>query len=467
MARFGQGPDTGAPVAPQTPNVSSTTPGQATITWRSTLDDDDKTLTYTLYRGTSATPISTQQADSQFFSRPQLSFTDTGLTPGGTYQYRVKASDGTNVSAYSLSRSVTVATASSAYPSKIVADGAAVYFRMDEATGTAAGSLGSGSLGGTYVNASTRTGQDGALIGSTDTSASFDGVSSFLRTEVSTPAPTVYSIETWFKTTTTTGGKLVGYGNRSQINGVGSSSSLSSKYDRHIYMTNDGRLFFGANGGGTFTTISSAAGLNNGQWHQVVATQGPGGMALYVDGLRVAKNPLTTAQAYSGFWRIGGDNIATWPSAPTSNFFAGNIDETAVYNSVLSAPQVADHFRLSGRSNAAIPPAPTDSYGAAVYADSPDLYWRLGDATGAAIDASGNNAAGTYAASVTRNVASAVPGTSDTAIDQRGHQRNRLRGRKYCGTEHLLRGALVQDCDHHWREADRIRQLAECRFHDL
>ena len=86
LTHFAQGPDTGAPATPQTPNVSSTTPGQVVVTWRTTLDDDDKNLTYTLYRGTSATPIATLQADSQFYARPQLSFTDTGSDPGSVLQ---------------------------------------------------------------------------------------------------------------------------------------------------------------------------------------------------------------------------------------------------------------------------------------------------------------------------------------------------------------------------------------------
>ena len=312
-----------------------------------------------------------------------------------------------------------VASAASVYPSKIVSDGATVYFRMEEPNGTAAGSLGSSALGGSYVNASTRAGQAGALVGSADTSASFDGVSSFLRTEVSTPAPSVYSIETWFKTTSTTGGKLVGYGNRAMMN-AGANVPLSSNFDRQVYLTNDGKAVFGVNSGG-LQTIASAAGLNDGQWHQVVATQGPAGMALFVDGLRVGKNAVTGAQAYSGFWRIGGDNLAGWPLRPTSNYFSGNIDETAIYDKPLTSAQVADHFRLSGRSNPAIPAPPTDSYGAAVYGDSPDLYWRLGEASGTgAVDASGNNSAGLYAASVTRGVPSAVAGTTDTAISTNG-----------------------------------------------
>ena len=351
LTHFGQGPDTGAPATPQTPNVSSTTANQATIAWRTTTDTDDSTLTYTLYRGSSTTPIATLKADSQFYSRPELKFTDTGLTPGVTYSYRVKASDGTNVSAYSLSRSVTVAGTDSAYPSRIRSDGAAVYFRMEEPTGTAAASYGSGSLGGSYVNASTRAGQPGALVGRSDTSASFDGVSSFLRTEVRTPAPTVYSIETWFKTTSTRGGKLVGYGNRVMLNG-GSVVPLSSKFDRQIYLTDDGRLIFGV-ASASRVTLSSPAGYNNGQWHHVVATQGAAGMALYVDGVRVASNAVKTAQAFSGFWRIGGDNLSGWPSKPTSDYFAGNIDETAIYPTALTATQIADHYRLSGRTLAA------------------------------------------------------------------------------------------------------------------
>jgi hypothetical protein len=122
------------------------------------------------------------QSDSQFFVRPQLSFTDVGLTPGSTVSYRVKASDGRITSAFSLSRSVTVASSTGAYPAKIRADGAAVYFRMDDATGTMAGSLGSSALSGSYVNASTRAGQTGALLSQPGKSALFDGTSSFLRT---------------------------------------------------------------------------------------------------------------------------------------------------------------------------------------------------------------------------------------------------------------------------------------------
>ena len=247
------------------------------------------------------------------------------------------------------------------------------------------------------------------------------------------------------------------------MNGVGTTVPLSAggKYDRQIYMTNDGKLTFGTNT--PFTTISSAAAYNDGQWHQVVASQGPAGMALYVDGARVAKNTVTTNGSYSGFWRIGGDTIAGYPNRPLSDFFGGNIDETAIYEKVLTPQQVADHYRLSGRTNPLVPAPPTDNYGAAVNADGPDLYWRLGEATGTiAVDTSNNNSTGTYAANVTRGVPSGVAGTADTAISTTGA----ATGIVYATAQravagHLLRGALVQDRHHHGWQAHRVRQLGQ------
>jgi hypothetical protein len=40
----------------------------------------------------------------------------------------------------------------------------------------------------------------------------------------------------------------------------------------------------------------------------------------------------------------GGDSISGWPSAPTSNYFAGTIDDAAVYTTALTATQVAAQY---------------------------------------------------------------------------------------------------------------------------
>lgn len=71
-------------------------------------------------------------------------------------------------------------------------------------------------------------------------------------------------------------------------------------------------------------------------------------MALYVDGqLRASNTRYTKNESYTGHWRVGGgDNLAGWPSRPTSNFFAGQIDETAVYPTALSASRISAHYAL-------------------------------------------------------------------------------------------------------------------------
>ena len=81
-------------------------------------------------------------------------------------------------------------------------------------------------------------------------------------------------------------------------------------------------------------------------------------MKLYVDGALVGTNPQTQAQGYTGYWRVGGDN--TW-GGNTSNYFAGSIDEVAVYS---SRPQRLDRDQLITRRGGGTVPnaAPTAAF---------------------------------------------------------------------------------------------------------
>jgi hypothetical protein len=122
----------------------------------------------------------------------------------------------------------------------------------------------------------------------------------------------------------------------------------SQQYDKHLYLTNDGRVVFGVRADRNYT-IGSHPGLNNGQWHQVVGSLGASGMTLYVDGVAVSRYAQTKDLNYYGYWRIGGDNLYGWALAPTSRFLAGSIDEAAVYNQALSSTSVLRHYTASGR----------------------------------------------------------------------------------------------------------------------
>jgi hypothetical protein len=155
-------------------------------------------------------------------------------------------------------------------------------------------------------------------------------------------APNNFSLETWFKTTTTRGGKLIGYGD--------SQSGPSNVYDRHLYMTDAGKLVYGIYQDGAVRTITSTNSYNDGRWHMVtVSMSDTAGSALYVDGVRVASSyEMTRGQsiAANGYWRVGYDSISgTWPSSPTSKFFAGSLDNTSLYPFPLSPAVVADHYR--------------------------------------------------------------------------------------------------------------------------
>ncbi|OIJ66098.1 hypothetical protein WN71_020530 [Streptomyces mangrovisoli] len=334
LTRFAASPDTGAPTVPSV-GAESVKPTEAHVRWRASLDTDDTTLTYKVYRNGGSTPVYTVDGDSVEWSRPQLSFTDKNVTPGSTYSYRVTATDGAgNASALSSTATVTVPTSAEPYASKVLGDGASLYWRYDESTTPFVGDTSPSDQSGIHVNAPSLRQTPGAVNGPS-TAIGFNGSNQFVYSDKRTTVPSAYSIETWFKTTTTQGGKLVGFGNNT--------TQASSNYDKHVYMRNDGRLVFGV-WTGSARTVTSSAAYNDGNWHHVVATQGSSGMALYVDGAQVGTLDETTNQSYSGFWHVGGDNLNGWPNQPTSSYFSGQIDETAIYSSVLSAAQVQSHY---------------------------------------------------------------------------------------------------------------------------
>ncbi|MFB7176501.1 DNRLRE domain-containing protein [Streptomyces sp. NPDC056257] len=338
LTRFASTGDTGAPTVPVASAVSFK-PGEVQVRWRTSLDLDDSALTYRIYRNGAATPIATVTADSLFFKRPQASWTDTTAAAGQTYTYRVTATDAAgNTSALSATASVTVPAQVDGYPNQVRADGAQQYWRYDEsALPFAADSSVSGNQSGVHLNAPALRQSPGAVSGAS-TAIGFNGTNTQVYGDKRQTVGSTYTIETWFKTNTTRGGKLLGFGNN-QARG-------SNQYDKHIYMTNDGRLVYGVYTGATRTVTTSGA-YNDNRWHHVVASQGPGGMTLYVDGAQKGTLNVTTHENFSGYWHAGGDSLGGWPDRPTSEYWAGQLDESAVYPTVLSAAQVQNHYALA------------------------------------------------------------------------------------------------------------------------
>ena len=146
--------------------------------------------------------------------------------------------------------------------------------------------------------------------------------------------PQTFTVQTWFKTGSTRGGRLIGFGN-------GTGTTESTSYDRHLYLTNAGKVVFAVRPN-TFKAIATPAGYNDNDWHHAVGTLSSNtGLRLYIDGTLIATDATTTtAQAYTGQWRIGWDNLASNPEVPTSERFQGSLAWSAVHNNVLTAAQV-------------------------------------------------------------------------------------------------------------------------------
>ncbi|WP_460966865.1 PKD domain-containing protein [Pedococcus soli] len=396
------GPSYNTTPATPTPstNAVSLTAGTVRVSWGSAWDQDDKNLKYEVLRNNN-TWVYTTTGDSNFWTLPTMGFVDKGLTPGTTVRYQVRVTDPDgNILWSPVSNTVTVGSGSpSAYAQKVLDDGANHLWRLGEPSGSAIDWAGFDDL--TMSGGLTR-GADGAVIGDTDKSTSFGGADGLGATTSPVVGPDVFSVESWFRTTTTSGGKIVGFGN--------ANTGLSNNYDRHIYMEPDGRVTFGVYNNGFFT-VTSPTSLNDGQWHQVVGSLDPSGVVLYVDGKRIGRNAGTSAgQPYSGYWRVGGDS--PWSGNP---YFAGDIDDVAIYPTALALTTVQSHYTASGRT-LNVPTRPTDAYGQAVWDANPDLYWRLGDTNGTAKDSSPNESNGTYQGGYTQGQAGAFDPATNKAV---------------------------------------------------
>jgi hypothetical protein len=224
-----------------------------------------------------------------------------------------------------------------------------LVWRFDEPSGTAVVD-GSGNGANARLDGGARLGATGAP-GTSGAAAAFDGSNDVAIATATTVAPGTFSAGAWVRTTSTRGGKIFGFGS--------ALSGLSSTYDRHVWLTKAGRLSFGLYNGSQ-VSITTDTPVNDGEWHYVVATAGPAGMRLYVDGaLAAGRDGSVAANSYSGAWRVGGDRV--WGDANT--YLAADIDEFAVWPQVVSLKQVQDLLASAG----AAPPngAPVASFSGA------------------------------------------------------------------------------------------------------
>lgn len=314
------------------------------IRWPANYDRDNSRLTYQLMRDGTSRPVFETTVESNFSSRPIVHAVDTGLTAGKTYTYRVRTIDplgnatlGAPVT-YTAGAYSALAGSESTYDQMVLEDQPATYWPMND-TNTNRRAFDWAYKANIVPIPPRVAGMDGK------TAVPMDGRTNNVWTESAITPSSTFSMELWFKTSTTSGGLLMGFSNQ-QGPGAAKNATPTDGHDRQLYMDDKGRINFEVYDvqNKKMHTVTSPSGYSDGGWHHVVTTVTTDRVDLYVDGKRQATGPMTgTLWSFSGYWGIGGHQMYQRVNAPTSNFIAAHIDNVATYDRALPADDVARH----------------------------------------------------------------------------------------------------------------------------
>ncbi|GAA5123166.1 hypothetical protein GCM10023339_42600 [Alloalcanivorax gelatiniphagus] len=220
------------------------------------------------------------------------------------------------------------------YVSAVQADQPFGFWLLDEPSGTYATDRSGNNRTGQYYG-SLALGAPGGLPRNPGTSLDNTSGRVVLGPQA-VAAPTAYSIELWFRTTSSSRSYLAGF----EDDRDASYSLLGAQADRSVTMEQTGRLTFGS-WPNRSASITTSRAYNDGAWHHLVVTSTSArATTIYVDGAPVVSGTTSTLLAYNGFWRVGQGSIGLFNSPG----FDGNIDNVAIYHSTLSAARVAAHW---------------------------------------------------------------------------------------------------------------------------
>ncbi|GLY96489.1 RHS repeat-associated core domain-containing protein [Actinoplanes sp. NBRC 103695] len=228
------------------------------------------------------------------------------------------------------------------YRSSVADDGPRAYWRLGETTGTTATSAtarAAGLDGGRYDGVVL--GGAGAIAGTADRAAVFDGVNSRVDLPAEAASRSMsLTAEMWFKTTDA---------------GVLLSSQKGAAYPEAaeawtpiLYVGTDGLLYGGfpvPKPAGPRQAVSNAA-VNDGAWHHAVLSAAIDTQTLYVDGVaqQVTASGVIDHRGQTQL-TLGAGQGKDWPATTGDRFpFAGSIDEVALYEHSLGPLAVRQHF---------------------------------------------------------------------------------------------------------------------------
>ncbi|MBW1597815.1 DNRLRE domain-containing protein [Streptomyces sp. JJ38] len=213
------------------------------------------------------------------------------------------------------------------------------YWRLGEGSGAERAEsdllLNRDNHAGTYHDVTL--GLPGALQGSPDTAASFNGTSSYVQLPDQLVSDTPYlTVELWFRTMGS--GVLFSYQDHTL------EENTTGAFTPALYVGTDGKLR-GEFWNGSATPITSATPVNDGTWHHAALSAAGNTQTLYLDGVAVGSLSGSISQFDQRFVYLGAGYWNNWPATTgAQGHFAGDIDEAAVYARPLGARTVAEHY---------------------------------------------------------------------------------------------------------------------------
>lgn len=337
-------PDTTPPVVTLAFPSEHTSTSDTTPTFTGTAGTvvgDSATVTVKVYEGVGTTGPLVQTMNTTRNGSGTWSVDASPALALGTYTAQAEQSDTSGNVGLSDANPFTIVAPppAPAYVTEVMNDSPRAYWRLGESSGTTAEDH-AGAHDGTYQGGVTL-GAPGAIAVDANSAARFDGVDD--QVNMGDPADgsldfgtTDFSFEGWVKT---------------RVNGeraIAAKKGSTGNYWQATVTDDSGhvgqvRVYLNA-GAGIELTYGPAIRVDDGAWHHVVVAFDRGSsVIIYVDGVAASHPSVGTAD-------VGNTGPLQIGRTTGYGFFSGDIDEVAVYPSLLTAARVQAHYN-AGRGN--------------------------------------------------------------------------------------------------------------------
>lgn len=211
---------------------------------------------------------------------------------------------------------------SNSYAAEVTEDSPLVYYKLDETSGTTATAT-IGTTNGTHTSVTVN---QATALNENRASASFNGTSSFSSAGNVYEGTTNQTVEAWVYPTSVSGTR-------------GIVSKISTTRGFSLELVNGKASFRLINSAGVTETVTGTTTLSINTWYHVVGVRNSttGKISIYVNGQEEANATLSGTA-------IGTSTTAFYIGRSAATYFAGRIDEVAVYTAALAPARITAHY---------------------------------------------------------------------------------------------------------------------------